>query len=258
MRFVQAAKHGGSQTTVARIVIHATVSPCKRGGARSVAAYFQSAGAGGSAHYIVDPGETVACVREETVAYHSPPNTGSIGVELCDPQKGPSARWADDDHEAMLLRAALLVREIASRWDVPLTRLTVAQVKAGKHGICGHVDVSNAFHQTDHSDPGSAFPWDHFMRLVREEAPPVVVKDGVPQWPGRVLQVGDPMQRGDDVRTWQQKAKDRGWNIVVDGWYGPESRTVCRSYQRATGLPDTGEVDKATWEMTWSWKPPEK
>ena len=89
-------------------------------------------------------------------------------------------------------------------------------------------------------------------------SPVVVVRDGVPQWPGRVLQVGDPMQRGDDVCTWQQKLKDRGWSIVVDGWYGPESKTVCRGYQRATGLPDTGVVDRATWEMTWSWKPPEK
>lgn len=89
-------------------------------------------------------------------------------------------------------------------------------------------------------------------------APKVVVKDGVPQWPGRTLKVGEPMQRGDDVKTWQAKLAARGWDITVDGWYGPDSRTVCRSYQRATGLPDTGEVDKATWQMTWSWKPPEK
>lgn len=262
MKFVQAAKHGGSQNQVNRIVIHGTVSPCVVGGARAVARYFQSSSAGGSAHYVVDPSETVACVRETTVAYHAPPNTNTIGLELCDPQKGSSSRWRDANHEAMLERAAALVREVAARWNVPLRKLTVAQMKAGARGICGHVDVSKAFGQTDHSDPGSGFPWDHFMELVHgeeeEPEPKVVVKDGVPQWPGRTLKVGEPMQRGDDVKTWQAKLAARGWDITVDGWYGPDSRTVCRGYQRATGLPDTGDVDRATWQMTWSWKPPEK
>lgn len=89
-----------------------------------------------------------------------------------------------------------------------------------------------------------------------EKPPKVVVKDGVPQWPGRTLKVAEPMQRGDDVKTWQAKLAARGWELDVDGWYGPASRTVCFGYQRATGLPDTGEVDRATWQMTWSWRPP--
>jgi hypothetical protein len=110
----------------------------------------------------------VQCVKETTIAYHAPPNTGSIGIELCDPQTGPSSRWGDAGHEAMLRLAARLVREVAARWKVPLKRLTVADLKTGKHGICGHVDVSNAWHQSDHSDPGSGFPWDHFMTLVTE------------------------------------------------------------------------------------------
>ncbi|MCC5574462.1 N-acetylmuramoyl-L-alanine amidase [Microtetraspora sp. AC03309] len=260
MKYVQAAKHGGSQTSVNRIVIHGTVSPCVRGGAKNVARYFQSPSAGGSAHYIVDPGEIVSCVREGTVAYHAPPNTGSVGIELCDPQNGSSARWRDDDHEAMLKLAADLVRQVAKRWDVPLRRLTVAELRSGKRGICGHVDISKAFGQTDHSDPGSGFPWGHFMALVlNEEAEPVkvVISDGVPQWPGRVLKVADPMLSGEDVKVWQAKLKARGWSIDVDGWYGPKSAAVAKGYQKATGLKPTGEVDKATWEMTWSWKPPQ-
>src|SRR5690349_19390522 len=114
MKYVQAAKHGSSQNKVNRIVIHATVSPCVRGGATAVARYFQSAGAGGSAHYVVDPGEVVSCVKETVVAYHAPPNTGSIGIELCDPQKGPDSRWDDEDHQEMLRLAADLVRRVAA------------------------------------------------------------------------------------------------------------------------------------------------
>lgn len=260
MKYVQAAKHGGSQSRVDRIVIHGTVSPCVRGGARSVARYFQSRAAGGSAHYIVDPGEIIACLREGIIGYHAPPNTGSIGVELCDPQKGSSSRWRDDNHEAMLELAARLVRQIAARWNVPLRRLTVAEVKAGKRGICGHVDISKAFGQTDHVDPGSAFPWDHFMDLVdgveREEPVKVVYKGGIPTWPGRVLKLADPMMSGEDVKVWQSKLKLRGWDIGVDGVFGKQSNAVCAGFQEATGLASSGKVDRATWEMTWAWKPP--
>lgn len=161
----------GTQTAVNRIVIHATVSPCVKGGARNVARYFQSSGAGGSAHYVVDPGEIIRCYAETTVTWHAPPNAGSIGIELCDPQKGTAARWADADHEAMLRLAAKLVREVAARWKVPLARLSVADLKAGKRGICGHVDVANAWHKTDHGDPDIAgpFPWTRFMSLVTSE-----------------------------------------------------------------------------------------
>ncbi|MER7126733.1 peptidoglycan recognition protein family protein [Micrococcus luteus] len=256
---MQAAKHGGTQVSVSRIVIHATVSPCVEGGARAVAGYFQLASAGGSAHYTVDPGEVVASVREDTVAYHAPPNTGSIGIELCDPQKGSASRWADRSHQEMLRRAAVLVRQVAARWDVPLRRLSVAEVRAGKRGICGHVDVSRAFGQTDHSDPGTGFPWEAFMAMVtgdEEKAVKVVVRDGIALWPGRTLEVRDPMMRGEDVRAWQERLARRGWELDVDGVYGNESRSVCRSWQRAVGLPATGRVDEATWESAWSWTPP--
>jgi peptidoglycan hydrolase-like protein with peptidoglycan-binding domain len=95
------------------------------------------------------------------------------------------------------------------------------------------------------------------MALVRGEANiEVVFVDGVPRWPGRTLLIASPMMRGADVKAWQAKLKQRGWTIDVDGVFGPQSRGVCRGYQKATGLPATGQVDRATWDMTWSWKPP--
>lgn len=185
--------HGGSQTSVTRIVIHATVSPCMKGGARNVARYFQSPGTGGSAHYVVDPAEIVQCVKEGTVAYHAPPNANSIGIELCDPQAGAAARWGDPAHEAMLVRAAGLVREVAGRWGVPLTKLTAAQLKAGHHGICGHADVSAAWHETDHVDPGEhgPFPWAHFMQLITgAPKPPAPTPEEDPDMPYGQLDEG--------------------------------------------------------------------
>lgn len=246
----------GTQRSVTRIVIHATVSPCVTGGAQAVAKYFQSKKAGGSAHYVVDPREIVRCYDESAICWHAPPNTGSIGIELCDPQKGPAARWQDDDHQAMLKLAAGLVRRVAARWDVPLRRLSVADLKAGRHGICGHVDVSNAFRQTDHSDPGDGFPWAAFMDLVKGDQPePTPDEDDnpVPEFV-RELRVATPMMRGDDVEKWQAKARRFSPRLAVDGWYGADSKRACEAVQREVGMPITGVVDAETWLLTWVWE----
>lgn len=161
---------GAGNMPLTRVVMHCTVSPCRPGGARDIAAYFRSPNSGGSAHYIVDPGDTVQVVYDSRIAWHAPPNSHSIGVELCDPMSGSGARWNDADHQAMLKRAAKLVAQLCLAYDVPIRRLDVADLKAGRKGICGHADVSDAFKQSSHWDPGPAFPWEQFMRYVRREA----------------------------------------------------------------------------------------
>jgi N-acetyl-anhydromuramyl-L-alanine amidase AmpD len=172
MLFVQARQHGGrGNVPPTRIVIHATVSPTVKGGARAVARYFAATSRNASAHYVVDPGEIVQCATDDTICYHAPPNRHSLGVELCDPQTGSGKRWGDADHEAMLERAAGLVRDLAARYGIPVRRLSPTDLRAGRKGICGHVDVTNAWHRTSHTDPGPDFPWDHFLNLVEDNMP---------------------------------------------------------------------------------------
>ncbi len=178
--FVQAAHVStGSNLPVNRVVIHATVSPCVRGGARATAAYFQNQSAGGSAHYIVDPGEIVQCVAEAAIAWHAPPNRNSIGIELCDPMADSggrelaASRWADADHEAMLRLAAAATAEMCAKYAIPMVRLSPADLLAGKRGVCAHADVATAWRQTDHWDVGAGFPWDRFMSYVTAGATPV-------------------------------------------------------------------------------------
>ncbi|MFT4125067.1 MAG: N-acetylmuramoyl-L-alanine amidase [Gordonia sp. (in: high G+C Gram-positive bacteria)] len=47
-----------------------------------------------------------------------------------------------------------------TRFAIPLVRLTAAQVRAGVRGVCTHADISAAFGESDHTDPGTGFPLD--------------------------------------------------------------------------------------------------
>ena len=215
--YIQARNHGGTQTTVKRLVIHGTVTPCAPSWARRVANDFHTTTRDASAHYVIDPGEIVQCLTERTIGYHAPPNTGSLGFELCDPQKGSSARWRDADHEAMLRRAAAVVRARAKHWEIPLVKLTAADLRAGRKGICGHADVSAAFRQTDHTDPGTGFPWAHFMNLAKGEDDdmPDYVSVGVdgtqPLAPNTWTHVNWDHEFDDPNR---QHADEGGWSVL--------------------------------------------
>jgi N-acetylmuramoyl-L-alanine amidase CwlA len=165
--FVAARWHGGKQTPKA-IVMHGTVSPCERGGARNIANFFAHEDGKTSAHYVVDPGEVVQCVGDHTVAYHCGYNTGSIGVELCDPETGPASRWHDKNHDAMLDQAADLVAHLCLAYGIEATHVTVPTLKAkGPHGIYSHNQSRLAFGHTTHTDP-RGFPWPDFMRRVHK------------------------------------------------------------------------------------------
>ncbi len=88
------------------------------------------------------------------------------------------------------------------------------------------------------------------------------VKAGAPRpdfdptaWPGEPLRYPPPgggYMRGPHVKRWQQQMKKHGFELEVDGYYGPRSRTVCKTFQRRVGLPDTGIVDKHTWAAAFA------
>jgi murein L,D-transpeptidase YcbB/YkuD len=73
-----------------------------------------------------------------------------------------------------------------------------------------------------------------------------------PPWPGRLLTLTSPRMRGDDVRRWQQRMRDRGWRIDVDGIYGPQSAGIARQFQREKGLQVDGIVGPRTWAAAWT------
>lgn len=164
------AHHGpANNKPVDRIVIHETQSPCERGAARATARYFQTTDRDASAHYVVDPGEVIQSTYDSVVAYHAPPNQHSIGVELCgfsDPDD--KRRWLTSNRVAMRKRAQRLVAELCLAYGVPPYYRSARALRAGKRGVTTHRQVSDAWGQTSHWDPG-AWPRLTFMRGVRAE-----------------------------------------------------------------------------------------
>lgn len=165
-----ANRNGGpGNKPIKRIVIHCTVSPCATG-AENIARYFKTTSTPASAHYVVDAKTTIQSLYDSYVGFHAPPNGNSLGIELCCNLHGQGkGHWSRRDHKKMLRRAARLTAELCLAYDVPAVRLTPAEMRAGKQGLCGHNDVRDAWGQTTHWDPGPHFPWKWFVQLVQDE-----------------------------------------------------------------------------------------
>jgi hypothetical protein len=76
-----------------------------------------------------------------------------------------------------------------------------------------------------------------------------------PAFPGRLLRY-PPMTTGSDVYAWQARMRDRGWDLIPDGAYGPRSAEVCRLFQldsTANGWPLAADaiVGPATWRAAF-------
>lgn len=160
----------GNNKPIWRIVMHSTVGPTHAGSARGVANYFvHTVTRPSSAHYVVDAGEVVQVVGDSDIAYHAPPNAHSIGVEMCDDPDADSAeRWKDDLHQKLFANAARLVAELCLAFDVPPYFIGPIRLRLGRRGVTTHAKVSEAWHETDHWDPG-AWPRRKFMREVRKQ-----------------------------------------------------------------------------------------
>lgn len=173
---IQASYHGGEgNLPPIRQVIHCTApgigypAASAKGQAVGTARYFQTPATGGSAHWVFDIAEAVRCLADSTVGYHAPPNPHSLGYEICGEVTYTREQWLSPEVWPAVVDCAAQVKADAHKYGIPIHKLTVAETAADHAGQCGHVDVSEAFHQSDHTDPGPNFPWDRFMALLTDQ-----------------------------------------------------------------------------------------
>jgi N-acetyl-anhydromuramyl-L-alanine amidase AmpD len=167
--FVESPHRTRERGRVVDVVVMHTMEIAERPDAAAICArWFQSEVSHVSAHYCVDAGGVIQCVRETDVAWHARGgNSDSIGVELAGFARQTTAEWEDEYSAAVLSRAAELVADICRRRRIPVRWLVAGDLLADRRGITGHVEVSRAFHKSDHWDPGDGFPVEAFLDRVR-------------------------------------------------------------------------------------------
>ncbi len=74
-----------------------------------------------------------------------------------------------------------------------------------------------------------------------------------PAFSGHVLTTRDVKTARPDVRTWQARMKARGWDLTVDGRYGPKSAHVAARFAAEKQIRTApGTVDKVLWTAAWA------
>jgi peptidoglycan hydrolase-like protein with peptidoglycan-binding domain len=81
-----------------------------------------------------------------------------------------------------------------------------------------------------------------------------------PPWPGREFSYAPDAPEIHDLQVWnwQLRMRNRGWNIALDGWYGPQSAKVCTAFQTeyehapGPGLAVDGIVGPKTWAASYT------
>lgn len=181
LRWVQPKAWGAGRDgkAVRYIVIHYTAGSERSTSAEDGAAYDQRRTDGTSTHYFVDQNSIVQCVRTRDRANAARHRGNRLGIqyELCGTDQ-TRAQWLDGASLATLRLAAKQVARDCAKYDIPVRRLSVAETRrawtefpGGPKGIVGHVDCTKAYPEDggDHTDPGSGFPWDTFLSMVRAE-----------------------------------------------------------------------------------------
>lgn len=122
----------------------------------------------------------------------SAPGANNDGIHGCFPGRVSQTRqeWLDPISTGLAIeQCAMWLLWLEENWKIPAVRLTDAQVKAGAKGYCDHWTISRVYKQTDHTDLGATFPWDHLAQRIEDlrvkpdpepEVPPVVIPPVTP------------------------------------------------------------------------------
>lgn len=150
------------------IVIHTMEAPEAPFTAENIAAYFARGEVQASSHYNLDADSIVQGVPEKDVAWAAPgANHDGIQFEHAGYAGQGATGWADSYSQAMLDRSARLAADVCFRNQIPPRFLTNAQIAAGEKGICTHNQISQVYRQSDHWDPGPAFPFEQYITKVK-------------------------------------------------------------------------------------------
>jgi len=170
----------GRSRDVQYVVIHTTEGSEGPNSAEDGVAYDKRRTDGTSTHLFGDQNSVLKEVHYYDRAHAARFHGNEIGIqfEICGVAGQTSSQWDDAASRATLDLAAREIALICAEYSIPVRRLSVAEVRNAYYapvgqrpkGLCGHVDVTHAYPEDDgsHTDPGSNFPWERFMNMIKQ------------------------------------------------------------------------------------------
>ena len=98
-------------------------------------------------------------------------------------------------------------------------------------------------------DDLSPWPWSASAANRPFTSKQPILGGHAPSYPGTPLRQGS---QGTHIRTIQQRLKDLGYAITIDGNFGPGTREVIVAFQRKKNLLADGMVGPKTWAGLWA------
>lgn len=245
---------GGPRSTsnIRNIIIHVTVNA--PGTPAENVANYQITSQSGSYHELVDANARVLIENTDDWVTWSTGNKGNyIGLHRSFVMRGTETRAQWLKYDAMLRAGAQRDAQWAKRYNIPIVKLSPADLRAGKKGFCGHVDTQT-WGGTDHVDPGPGFPWDYYLQLVREYAgqAPKPAPRPAPKTGGNMNTHRDivkPINKftGDFIKGFCGPIYDRANEAVL---LGKETINALRDIKtQLTGTPAPGKYDG--FDLNW-------
>jgi N-acetyl-anhydromuramyl-L-alanine amidase AmpD len=249
--FVQARNYTkGRSNHIDVLVIHTMESPEKPDTAESVANWFAGSTAPqASAHYCIDANSVVQCVHDTDVAWAAPgTNHNGLQFEHAGRAAQTKSDWSDAYSAQMLERSAELIAEKCRKYDIPAVWLRPADLRSGKRGITGHADVSEAFKRSDHHDPGTSFPIQAYLALVKAHLGDAAANFKPAQKAAEQTPTLKKGATGYQVKRLQRLLAQHGFDPgAVDGDFGTTTVAAVKKAQKASGLTADGIAGSLTW-----------
>lgn len=187
---------------------------CPRSDDVEARADWQNSSRTGSYHILVGTRRTLRANDDDYIPWAAGRTGNRRGFHLSFLAYASSRRgdWIAADNQLEL--GAAVVADWCRRYSIPVVKLSAEEVRAGKRGICGHGDVSAAWKESDHTDPGVGFPWDVFLEKVKRRVEGQAGMTAVPGVPAAVVNdmkvaAGNAV----DNRTQLRGPADNGWKV---------------------------------------------
>jgi len=152
------AKLWNSSDNSGQVIVQHTTET--ESGNSSVIAYLEETQRGSYQTMIDFDGEEVRIVPDDRQAWAAGTTGNAIGLHVCAMGRAAFSRERWLSESDLIERHAMRYSQWHMLYGIPLVKINATQVRNGVRGVCGHVEISNAFGEVDHTDPGPNWPYD--------------------------------------------------------------------------------------------------